>query len=114
MFFDSVAMDLRPSKVMKKRLGPATTLYRTVALSFVIPKPRDLRFRGPFLEMFFDRVAMDLRPSKVMKKRLGPATTLYRTVALSFVIPSAAEGSAVRLHPKRRPHKCSQTGLVFR
>jgi len=32
-------------------LGSATTLYGTVALSFVIPrKPRDLQFRGPVLE----------------------------------------------------------------
>ena len=58
-------------------------------------KPRDLRFRGPLLEMFFDRVAMGLWPTGGDEKRLGPATTLYRTVALSFVIPSAAEGSAV-------------------
>ena len=49
---------------------------------------RDLRFRGPFLEMFFDRVVMTLRPTQGDEKRLGPATTLYRTVALSFVIPT--------------------------
>jgi hypothetical protein len=48
------------------------------------------------------------------RRRSYPATTLYETLALPFVIPSAAEGSAVRLHPKRRPYKCSQTGLVFR
>jgi hypothetical protein len=32
----------------------AATLSGTVALSFVIPgKPRDLQFRGSFVEMFF-------------------------------------------------------------
>jgi hypothetical protein len=30
-------MGLRPTQGEEKRLGPATTLYRTVALSFVIP-----------------------------------------------------------------------------
>jgi hypothetical protein len=44
-----------PNQGDEKRLGPATTFYATVTLSFVIPKPRDLRFRGPFLEMFFER-----------------------------------------------------------
>jgi hypothetical protein len=50
-------MGLCPTKVMKKRLGPATTFYKAVALSFVIPKakPRDLQFRGLLVEMFFDR-----------------------------------------------------------
>jgi len=27
-------------------------------------KPRDLQFRGPFLEMFFDRGIMGLRPTQ--------------------------------------------------
>jgi hypothetical protein len=61
-------MGLRPTQGDEKRLGPATTPYRT------LPSPchpacpgvpwdrdeaerRDLRFRGPFLEMF-------LRPSE--------------------------------------------------
>jgi hypothetical protein len=97
-------MGLWPTQGDEKRLGPATTFYGTVALSFVIPsrerndkacalcniegwnrrvpqvsllrpgipqtnshwkhpasslslgaKPRDLQFRGPFVEMFFDR-----------------------------------------------------------
>jgi hypothetical protein len=45
-------MSLRPTQGDEKRLGSATTFYGTVALSFVIPKakPRDLQFRGPFLE----------------------------------------------------------------
>jgi hypothetical protein len=30
-------MGLRPTQGDEKRLGPATTLYRTIALSFVIP-----------------------------------------------------------------------------
>ena len=30
-------MGLQPAQGDEKRLGPATTLYRTVALSFVIP-----------------------------------------------------------------------------
>jgi hypothetical protein len=34
-----------------RTLAPATTLYLTAALSFVIPaKPRDLRFCGPFVD----------------------------------------------------------------
>jgi hypothetical protein len=33
-------MDLRPTQGDEKRLGPATTLYGTVALSFVIPRSR--------------------------------------------------------------------------
>jgi hypothetical protein len=37
MFFDRVAMGRRPTQGDEKRLGPATTLHRTVALSFVIP-----------------------------------------------------------------------------
>ena len=37
MFFDRVAMGLRPTQGDEKRLGPATTLYETVALPFVIP-----------------------------------------------------------------------------
>ena len=105
-------MGLRPTQGDQKRLGPATTFYRTVALSFCHPErsrgicgsadlswkcfstelpwacgppeamrnasvqqllsieplpfplssraqPRDLRFRGPFLEMFFDRAYPD-------------------------------------------------------
>ena len=50
---------------------------------------RDLRFRGPFVEMFFDRVVMGLRSTQGNGKRLGPASTLYQTVTLSFVIPSS-------------------------
>jgi hypothetical protein len=49
-------MGLPPTQGDEKRLGSATTLHRTVAISFVIPgEPRDLQFRGPFVEMFFDR-----------------------------------------------------------
>jgi hypothetical protein len=33
-------------------------------------QPRDLQFRGPFLEMFFDRVVMGLRPTQGDEKRL--------------------------------------------
>jgi hypothetical protein len=40
----------------EKRLGPATALYATAALSLSSrPERRDLRFRGPLVEMFFDR-----------------------------------------------------------
>src|SRR5450631_2415557 len=31
-------MAFRPAEAVKKRLGPATTFYRTVALSFVTPE----------------------------------------------------------------------------
>jgi hypothetical protein len=33
-------MGLRPTQGDEKRPGPATTLFRTVALSFVIPRRR--------------------------------------------------------------------------
>jgi hypothetical protein len=34
-------MGLRPTQGDEKRLGPATTLYGTIALSFVIPRGCD-------------------------------------------------------------------------
>jgi hypothetical protein len=37
MFFDRVAMGLRPTQGDEKRFGPPTTLYGAVALPFVIP-----------------------------------------------------------------------------
>ncbi len=47
-------MGLRSTQDDEKRLGPATTPYRTATLSLSSrPERRDLRFRGPFLEMFF-------------------------------------------------------------
>jgi hypothetical protein len=50
----AVAIDLWPTHGEEKCLGLAPTFYRTVTLSFVIrAKPRDLQFRGPFVEMFF-------------------------------------------------------------
>jgi hypothetical protein len=49
-------MGLRPTQGDEKRLVPATTLYGIVTLSLSSrPERRDLRFRGPFVEMFFDR-----------------------------------------------------------
>jgi hypothetical protein len=36
-FVIAAAMDLRPTHDEEKCLGPATTFYRTVTLSFVIP-----------------------------------------------------------------------------
>jgi hypothetical protein len=84
-------------------------------------KPRDLRFRGPFVEMFFDRVVMGLRPTQSDEKRLGPAANLYQTVALSFVIPSgrlAESESGVKrqsLYPlqHRRVKSKGAPGLAF-
>ena len=84
-----------PPKVMKN--ASVQQLLSIEPLPFPLSsraQARDLRFRGPFLEMFFDRVA-GLGPTQGDEKRLGPATTLYRTVTLPFVIPSEAEGSAV-------------------
>ena len=47
-------MGLRPIQGNEKRLGPASALCGTVTLSLSSrPKRRDLRFRGPFVEMFF-------------------------------------------------------------
>jgi hypothetical protein len=55
-FFDRAVMGLRPTEGDEKRLGPATTLYEPSPSPLSSrAKPRDLRFRGPFLEMFFDR-----------------------------------------------------------
>jgi hypothetical protein len=55
-------MGLRPTQGDEKSLGPATTLYGTDTLSLSSrAKPRDLRFRGPFVEMFFDRAQRRLR-----------------------------------------------------
>jgi hypothetical protein len=71
-------MGLRPTQGDEKRLGPATTLYEPSPSPLSSrAKPRDLQFRGPFVEMFFDRGVMGLRPTQGDEKRLGPATTLY-------------------------------------
>jgi hypothetical protein len=49
-------MGRRPTQGDEKRLGPATTLYRTVALPFVIPSAAEgSAVPRPLLEMFFDR-----------------------------------------------------------
>ena len=40
MVFNRVVMGLRPTQGNGKRLGPASTLYRTITLSFVIPSSR--------------------------------------------------------------------------
>ena len=51
-------MGLRPTQGNEKRLGPATTLYGAVALSFVIPSEAEgSAVPGPFVEMFFDSEA---------------------------------------------------------
>jgi hypothetical protein len=41
-------MGLRPTQGNEKRIGLATALHGTVALSFVIPS-----VRGPFVDIFF-------------------------------------------------------------
>jgi hypothetical protein len=44
-----------PPKVLKIAFGSETTFHRKVALPLSSrAQPRDLQFRGPFLEMFFD------------------------------------------------------------
>jgi hypothetical protein len=49
-------MGLRPTQGNEKHLGPASTLCGTGTSSLSSrPERRDLRFRGPFVEMFFDR-----------------------------------------------------------
>jgi hypothetical protein len=58
-------MGLRPTEGDEKRLVPATTLYGIVTLSLSSrPERRDLRFRGPFVEMFFDRAYPDFLPCR--------------------------------------------------
>jgi hypothetical protein len=54
---------------------------------------RDLRFRGPFLEMFFDRVVMGLRPTQGDEKRLQPEAALHGSATLPFVISTGAQRS---------------------
>jgi hypothetical protein len=91
-------MGLRPTEDDEKRLGPATTLHSTVALSLSSrPKRRDLRFYGPFVEMFFDgEWQMGLLPTEDDERRLGPATTLHSTVALS--LSSRPKGRDLQFH----------------
>ena len=98
----------------ERRLGPATALYRTATLPFVIPSeaegsavPRTSRGNAehyPQTELSsrpersaVERSAVSIwgsrtrtfRPVQIrFEKRLGSATTVYGTVALSFVIPS--------------------------
>ena len=64
-------MGLRPTQGNEKRLGPASTLYGTVTLSLSSrPERRDLRFRGPFVEMFFDRAYPDFLPRSTGNDRV--------------------------------------------
>jgi hypothetical protein len=64
-------MGLRPTQGDEKSLGPATTLYGTGTLSLSSrAKPRDLRFRGPFVEMFFDRAYPDFLPRSTGHSRV--------------------------------------------
>jgi hypothetical protein len=63
-------MGLRLTQGNEKRLGPASTLYGTVTLSLSSrPERRDLRFRGPFLEMFFDRSVAEWRDLPFLSPR---------------------------------------------
>jgi hypothetical protein len=56
---------------MKNAFRPETTFHRKVALSFVIrAKPKDLQFRGPFMEMFFNGLVMGLRTTQCNEKCL--------------------------------------------
>jgi hypothetical protein len=95
-------MGLRPTQDNEKRLDPASTLHGTVTLSLSSrPERRDLRFRGPFVEMFFDRGVMGLLPTQGNEKRLGPATTLY-------------EPSPSPCHPERSRGICSSADLSWK
>ena len=94
---------------MKNAFCSATALYGSVALPFVIPgaKPRDLRFRGPLLEMFFERA-----------QRSGPAVypgvfKPYGSAALPFVIPSGRWACGLAAgSPKRMKNTfCQATAL---
>src|SRR5712672_823281 len=67
-------MGPRPTEGDEKHLGPATTLCRTVALSFVIPtgaERRDLRFYGSFVGMSLDEAKRlaDLSPNRCFTER---------------------------------------------
>jgi hypothetical protein len=52
-------MGVRPTQGNEKRLGPASTLYEPLPFPCHPDRSeaerRDLRFRGPFLDMCFDR-----------------------------------------------------------
>jgi len=64
-------MGLRPTQDEENTFVPATALYGSVALPFVIPsEARDLQFRGPFVEMFFDKAYPDLLPRGTRRIRV--------------------------------------------
>src|SRR5258706_1905199 len=72
MFFDGVVMGPRPTEGDEEHLGPATTLCRTVALSFVIPTGAKRRggicgSTDPSWECFSTEWSWARGPPKVMK-----------------------------------------------
>ena len=67
-------MGLWPIQGDEKRLGPETTLYGTTALSLSSrAKPRDLRFRGPFLEK--RTCPRNELSSRLPRRAVGPERT---------------------------------------
>jgi hypothetical protein len=103
-------MGLRPTKEMKNAFCPATALSMEAPPSPLSSraKPRDLQFRGPFLEMFFDRAYPDFllrgtRDGHVCGPgQPGPHEVRQRHETRQETRGSAAEGSAVSfLHPTK-------------
>ena len=72
-------MGLRPTHVDEKRLGPATTFYRTVALSFVIPTEAypDFLLRGtpqlPRMRLSLKESRMEFTGATKVNRKSGGA-----------------------------------------
>jgi hypothetical protein len=58
-------------------------------------QPRDLQFRGPFLEMFFDRGIMGLRPTQGDEKRLK-GTAFRPSITTTITLTLATKGKHFR------------------
>ena len=67
MFFDRVVMGLRPTQGDEKRLlsGKPVSMEASPSPLSSRAQPRDLQFRGPFVEMFFDRAYPDFLQGRV-------------------------------------------------
>jgi hypothetical protein len=100
-------LNFRPVQI-GQRLGSATTVYGTVALSFVIPSEAEgsaVSRTYPGNAEYYTQTKLSSRPeshgpaaTQGSEKRLGPASTLYGTVTLSLSSRperSGAEGPAV-------------------
>jgi hypothetical protein len=102
-----LSMEASPSPLSSR---PATALYGSVALPFVIPTSnRSLwKRRPPLCHPDQQPLSMEASPSPLSSR---PATALYRSVALPFVIPTSNRSPWKRrpplCHPERSRGICS-------